>query len=115
MKYNIRYFIDKFKEIPAEQWTSSPSSREPAKKDFMGHLNSYPNSISEEGQAFIDLTVGFIVDEFGRMMLLYMIDSGEHEFHKIGSSPKDRWVRWLEALERKGQQKEEKTGEKIAA
>lgn len=100
IKYSLQYFIDKFRAIPYEQWTHHATFVTSEKKDFLGHLNSYPNRMSEEGLAFIDHTVGFIPDEFGRTIMLYMINDGEAEFKRIGVTPKDRWIRWLEALQR---------------
>jgi len=96
----LQYFIDKFKSIPYEKWTSHASCLTSERKDFLGHLDSYPNRMSAEGLAFIDQTVGFMADEFGRTIMLYMINDGEGEFKYIGTTPKDRWVRWLEALKR---------------
>ena len=96
MSRELQYFIDRFSAIPYEDWFA---------KDFMIHLNSHPNAISAEGYDFIETTVGFVADEVARMLLLYMINDGEGEYGKIGSNPKDRWIRWLEALKRKRNQK----------
>jgi hypothetical protein len=67
----------------------------------MGHLDAYENSLSDEGKAFIDLLVGFVPDEIGRMIVLYMINDGQDRFAKLASNPKDRWLRLLEAVERR--------------
>ena len=86
MKYTLRHFIDKFKSIPYEQWSTNACIFDADKKDFMGHLDSYPNRVSEEGNAFVELTVGFIPDPVGRVIILYMINDGEDRFAKMGAN-----------------------------
>lgn len=83
-KYTATYFINKFEEIPEENWTTGVFERAYKARCALGHCGYSGHTSSLEGIALIEL---FNIDKFS---VVNVNDSKYGIFDDLGDTPKER-------------------------